>query len=65
MKQGVLSQILVNSFFTKFSLENNGDRGNLTHFLPEAKRPVRLAVRTPPFHGGNTGSIPVRVATQN
>ena len=26
------------------------------------KRPVRLAVRTPPFHGGNTGSSPVRVA---
>src|SRR5436190_23312136 len=26
-------------------------------------RPYRLAVRTPPFHGGGTGSIPVRVAT--
>ena len=26
-------------------------------------RPVRLVVRTPPFHGGNTGSSPVRVAT--
>ena len=25
-------------------------------------RPLRLAVRTPPFHGGNTGSIPVGVA---
>ena len=25
-------------------------------------RPYRLAVRTPPFHGGSTGSIPVRVA---
>jgi len=25
-------------------------------------RPYRLAVRTPPFHGGGTGSIPVRVA---
>ena len=25
-------------------------------------RPVRLVVRTPPFHGGNTGSSPVRVA---
>lgn len=23
--------------------------------------PLRLAVRTPPFHGGNTGSIPVEV----
>ena len=27
-------------------------------------RPYRLAVRTPPFHGGSTGSIPVRVAIQ-
>ena len=26
------------------------------------RRPYRLAVRTLPFHGGNTGSIPVRVA---
>jgi hypothetical protein len=26
------------------------------------ERPYRLAVRTPPFHGGGTGSIPVRVA---
>ncbi len=25
-------------------------------------RPVRLVVRTLPFHGGNTGSNPVRVA---
>ena len=24
-------------------------------------RPVRLGVRTPPFHGGNTGSNPVPV----
>ncbi len=23
------------------------------------RRPHRLVVRTPPFHGGNTGSIPV------
>ncbi len=23
--------------------------------------PVGQAVKTPPFHGGNTGSIPVRV----
>lgn len=27
------------------------------------KRPVRLVVRTPPFHGGNRGSNPLRVAT--
>ena len=25
------------------------------------KRPVGQAVKTPPFHGGNTGSNPVRV----
>ncbi len=24
-------------------------------------RPLRLAVRTPPFHGGNAGSIPAGV----
>ena len=29
---------------------------------PSLTRPYRLAVRTPPFHGGGTGSIPVRVA---
>jgi hypothetical protein len=27
--------------------------------------PLRLAVRTPPFHGGDTGSIPVEVTTLN
>ena len=26
-------------------------------------RPGGQAVKTPPFHGGNTGSIPVRVTT--
>ena len=28
-------------------------------------RPVGQAVKTPPFHGGNTGSIPVRVTKRN
>lgn len=28
--------------------------------LPSLKRPVRLRARTPPFHGGDTGSNPVR-----
>ena len=28
-----------------------------------ATRPVGQAVKTPPFHGGNMGSIPVRVTT--
>ena len=27
------------------------------------QRPGGQAVKTPPFHGGNTGSIPVRVTT--
>ncbi len=39
-----------------------------THFfLPYSallERPYRPAVRTPPFHGGDTGSNPVRVATR-
>ena len=28
---------------------------------PRSKWPVGQAVKTPPFHGGNTGSSPVRV----
>ncbi len=31
--------------------------------LISKKRPLRLAVRTLPFHGENTGSIPVGVTT--
>ena len=30
--------------------------------FPRPRRPYRLAVRTPPFHGGNSGSSPDRVA---
>lgn len=30
---------------------------------PISKRSVRLGVRTPDFHSGNTGSIPVRTTT--
>ena len=30
-----------------------------------ATRPVGQAVKTPPFHGGNMGSIPVRVTMKN
>ena len=30
-----------------------------------SKRPVGQAVKTPPFHGGNMGSIPVRVTKNN
>ena len=32
-------------------------------FRPLVEWPLRLVVRTPPFHGGNTGSSPVGVAT--
>ena len=32
-------------------------------YLIPLSRPYRLAVRTPPFHGGCAGSIPARVAT--
>jgi hypothetical protein len=31
------------------------------HFKPSLEWPVGQAVKTPPFHGGNTGSNPVRV----
>jgi hypothetical protein len=31
--------------------------------LPSQKRRVRLRARTPPFHGGDTGSNPVRGTT--
>ena len=30
-----------------------------------ATRPVGQAVKTPPFHGGNMGSIPVRVTKRD
>ena len=30
-----------------------------------ATRPVGQAVKTPPFHGGNMGSIPVRVTKKD
>ena len=30
---------------------------------PLTERPVRLRARTPPFHGGDTGSNPVRGTT--
>jgi hypothetical protein len=31
----------------------------------DEKRPVRLRARTPPFHGGDTGSNPVRATANN
>lgn len=31
----------------------------------QRKRPVRLRARTPPFHGGDTGSNPVRATTES
>ena len=32
--------------------------------IPRAQRPVGQAVKTPPFHGGNMGSSPVRVTSK-
>lgn len=31
--------------------------------VPKNEWPVRLRARTPPFHGGDTGSNPVRATT--
>ena len=45
-----------------FTVDYLRDRRVAAFILPPS-RPYRLAVRTPPFHGGSTGSIPVRVAT--
>ena len=54
-------------------MKGEGEKSSKT-FLPQSfgeytsprstttKRPVRLMVRTPPFHGGNRGSNPLRVA---
>lgn len=35
---------------------------SLSLYSSGLRRPYRLAVRTPPFHGGSSGSIPDRVA---
>ena len=43
-----------------FSVTSDGGR---IYFVAHNGRPYGLAVRTPPFHGGSPGSIPVRVAT--
>ena len=38
----------------------SGDK-SLTYSGVSARRPLGQAVKTPPFHGGNMGSIPVGV----
>ena len=37
-----------------------GKKPSPTYLCRPLKRPVRLRARTPPFHGGDTGSNPVR-----
>ena|GEM_PF-4366496 len=37
-----------------------GRKASQTYLCRPLKRPVRLRARTPPFHGGDTGSNPVR-----
>ena len=47
----------------RYQFPNGGGRRRLGESLrtPAAKWRVGQTVKTPPFHGGNTGSIPVRV----
>ncbi len=40
------------------------ERGARVRIPSSLPRPVGQAVKTPPFHGGNTGSNPVRVIHQ-
>src|SRR6266567_5444045 len=47
----------------RHSSRNLRDKPARAPIFPLPGRPYRLAVRTPPFHGGSTGSIPVRVAS--
>ena len=48
----------------EFKMKNIWLKSGAGLSLPSFKRPVRLRARTPPFHGGDTGSNPVR-ATKN
>ena len=36
----------------------------MLYYKSKTKRPVGQAVKTPPSHGGNMGSIPVRVTNE-
>ena len=55
----------------KHKIRRNSSAGQSIRFIPEVSQvqvlfplpiwPGGQAVKTPPFHGGNTGSIPVRV----
>ena len=42
---------------------NQGVEGSSPSWITKILRPVGQAVKTPPFHGGIKGSIPLRVTT--
>lgn len=44
----------------KTGVKTFGRKASQTYLCRPLKRPVRLRARTPPFHGGDTGSNPVR-----
>jgi hypothetical protein len=44
---------------------DNAAANKLKRWVLVTRRPIRLAVRTSPFHGGNTGSIPVSVTNNH
>ena len=44
--------------------DNNTEQSGLHRKRASAVRPVGQAVKTPPFHGGNMGSSPVRVTSK-
>jgi hypothetical protein len=52
---------LVEHFHGKEEVTGSSPVGSLHRDLLNTSWPVGQAVKTPPFHGGNTGSNPVRV----
>ena len=48
----------------QFASANNLQGWGALLILPRFPDPIVQWPRTPPFHGGNTGSNPVRVATK-
>ena len=47
------------------AVNNLQAQGRASDIAPLSYDPIVQWPRTPPFHGGNTGSNPVRVATAN
>ena len=56
LKNGGITQLVEYPVHTRYVICSN---------QIAATRPVGQAVKTPPFHGGNMGSIPVRVTTKS